>query len=145
VLTTLPFTTVPTIQIRSGAWDRVCEKLERAEDIPAYRSFLLDAYYFATSGDPIRAVVMGSEAWETGLRQYLISIGKNVRKKDRLTLTQMAEDAKRDHIPATIATALANLARLRNDMLHEGKKSFSKEDAVGMILAVDEAIIWLYS
>jgi hypothetical protein len=145
VLTTLPFTTVPAIQIRAGAWDRVCEKLEKGEDIPPYRSFLLDAYYFATSGDPIRAVVMGSAAWETGLKQYLTSIGKNVLKKNRPTLTQMAEDAKRDHIPASITGALANLARLRNDLLHEGKKSLTKEDIVGMILAVDEAIIWLYS
>lgn len=146
VLTTLPFSTVPAIQIRWGAWDRVCEKLERGQGTPPYRSFLLDAYYFATSGDPIRAVVMGCAAWETALRQFLSSIGKkNVEYKNVPRLRRMAEVAKGAVLPDWLSKPVTELARLRNKLLHEGKKGLAKEDIVGMILAVDEAIIWLFA
>jgi hypothetical protein len=140
VLVTLPLSSVATIQIRSGAWDHICEKLEKREEVPSFRSFLLDAYYFATSGDPVRAVVMGCAAWETALRQFLSSSGTEGLHK----LRQVAEHRKGKHLPDWLGDPVTNLAKLRNKLLHEGKKDLVKEDIVGMILAVDEATIWLF-
>jgi ribosomal protein S7 len=57
----------------------------------------------------------------------------------------MAEDAKGNDLPDWMNDAIANVTRLRNKLLHEGKKSLAKQDIVGMILAVDEAIIWLFA
>ena len=44
-----------------------------------------------------------------------------------------------------ISDPVTKLARLRNKLLHAGKKDLANEDIVGIILAVDEAIIWLFA
>lgn len=147
---------IPSIQIAYGVWDRVCERLERREEVPPYRSFLLDAFYFATSGDPIRAVIMACAAWETALRHYLSSISAFARQakgKTKLSaLRALAERAKgrtlldgfdgatREHLTGQIT----GLTMLRNNLLHKGQKDLAKEDVVGMTLAVDAAIEWLF-
>jgi hypothetical protein len=145
-LTTMSLSGVPSIQIAGGTWDRVCERLERGEEVPAYRGFLLDAYYFATSGDPIRAVIMGCAAWETALRQFLSSIGKrNLERRNLPSLRRLAEQAKGVALFDSGYDPVAALARLRNKLLHAGEKGhLTKEDIVGMLLATDAAIKWLF-
>lgn len=144
-LTTLSLSGVSAIQIEHGTWNHVCERLARGDDVPAYRSFLLDAYYFATSGDPVRAVIMGCAAWETALRQFLSSIGqRNLGHKNIPSLRKLAEKAKGEALFDSDDNPVAKLARLRNKLLHLGEKNLFQEDIVGMILAVDAAIIWLF-
>jgi hypothetical protein len=60
-------------------------------------------------------------------------------------LWRMAESAKREVLPDWLSDPVTKLARLRNKLLHAGKKDLANEDIVGMILAVDEAIIWLFA
>jgi len=146
-VTTLPLTGFPSIQIAPGVWDRVCDRLQRGEDVPAYRGFLLDAYYFATSGDPLRAVVMGCAAWETALRRFLSSSGVKVpgRANNLPGLLKLAQETKgNDRLLRHPAETLPKLAQLRNKLLHEGRKDLAAGDVVDMILAVDAAIIWLF-
>jgi hypothetical protein len=150
-LGTLPLSGVPSIQISRGVWDRVCLHLKQQDDVPVYRSFLLDAYYFATSGDPIRAIIMGCAAWETALKHFLISKGeKNVEREDLPDLRKRAEGLKGDSLfdPTEFndqhPDPLTKLARLRNKLLHRGEKNFSNEDIVAMMLTVDAALGWLF-
>jgi hypothetical protein len=144
-VTTMALTGFPSIGIGPGVWDRVCERLERREDVPAHRSFLLDAYYFATSGDPLRAVVMACAAWDTALRQFLLSKGLKFSRRDGVhSLRVIAETTKGTFLLRPFTDALAQLTLTRNKLLHEGKKDMATEDVVEMILAVDESIIWLF-
>jgi hypothetical protein len=48
-------------------------------------------------------------------------------------------------LPDWLSDPVTKLARLRNKLLHAGKKDLANEDIVGIILAVDEAIIWLFA
>src|SRR6266566_2765421 len=145
-VTILPLTGVPSIPVERGVWDRVCERLERGEDVPAYRGFLLDAYYFATSGDPVRAVVMACAAWEIALRQFLSSKGtKDPGRANLLKLRELAEQVKGkllfdSHDVETrtaLIDALVRLPQLRNKLLHQGRKDLEREDVVGVTVAVD--------
>lgn len=144
-LTTMPIGGIPSIQITPGVWNQICERLRRGDEVPAYRSFLLDAFYFATSGDPVRAVIMGCAAWETALRQFLFSTGKPASPYARIPrLTLLTEQAKGGPIFDWPDNPVARLTSLRNDLLHQGRKDLTKEDIVGMILAVDAAITWIF-
>jgi hypothetical protein len=143
-ITTMPLTGFPTIGVGPGVWDRVCERLARGEDVPAHRDFLLDAYYFAISGDPLRAVVMACSAWETALRRFLLDSGVRVSKRTNLVeLRGRAETTKGTFLIKPFTEALAKLTKTRNKLLHEGGKDLAREDVVEMILVVDEAILWL--
>lgn len=144
-LTTMPVGGIPSIQITPGIWEHICERLARGDAVPAYRSFLLDAFYFATSGDPVRAVIMGCAAWEGALRQFLSSLGLTVSPHLHIPrLTRLTEQAKGRPIFDWADNPVAKLITLRNDLLHQGKKDLVKEDIVGMILAVDAAIMWIF-
>jgi hypothetical protein len=144
-LTTMPFGGIPSIQITPGVWDHICERLRQADEVPAYRSFLLDAFYFATSGDPVRAVIMGCAAWETALRIFLSSVEKTVSAYANIPrLTRLTEQIKGGPIFDWTDNPVAKLVTLRNDLLHQGKKDLMKEDIVGMVLAVDAAITWIF-
>ncbi len=149
-----------SLQISPGVWNRVCERLERGDAVPAYRSFLLDAFYFATSGDPVRAVIMACAAWETALRQYLSSHAahqasptREVERAHLPRLLNLAETAKGVILFDTIETRererrtgqIKNLAVLRNKLLHTGRRELPKGEVVDMALCVDAAIIWLFS
>ena len=74
------------------------------------------------------------------------SIGnKNVEYEHLPRLSRMAESAKGEVLPDWLSDPVTKLASLRNKLLRAGKKDLSNEDIVGMILAVDEAIIWLFA
>ena len=142
----MTLTGFPSIQIAPGVWDCVCDRLERGEDVPAYRGFLLDAYYFTISGDPLRAVVMACAAWDTALHEFLWSKGVKFSKRDGgvHNLRRLAEKTKGKRLLRSLTGPLAKLTETRNKLLHEGRKDLAREDVVGMIYAVDGAILWLF-
>jgi hypothetical protein len=144
-VTTMPLTGFPTIAVWPGAWDRVCDKLARGEDAPAHRGFLLDAYYFAISGNPPGAVIMACVAWETALRQFLSSKGVEFSKRDGVhKLRGLAEKARGQRLLRVHAEPLAKLTETRNKLLHEGRKDLISENVEQLIFAVDGAMIWLF-
>jgi hypothetical protein len=75
----------------------------------------------------------------------LSSTGKtNLNHENLPGLRQLAEEAKGEVLFDSDDNPVARLARLRNRLLHQGKKELVNEDIVGMILAVDAAIMWLF-
>src|SRR2546425_12393973 len=73
-ISTLPLGGVASIGIFPDSWEEAVKKLAQDEGVPSYRSYAVDAIYFATSGDPVRAVIMACAAWETALRTYLSTV-----------------------------------------------------------------------
>ncbi|MHB8755781.1 MAG: hypothetical protein ACYC92_12630 [Candidatus Acidiferrales bacterium] len=64
---------IPAIEITEEWWNDAVDQLAAGRAVPVYRSFALDAFYFAQH-DPPRGIVMACAAWETSLRYYLANV-----------------------------------------------------------------------
>jgi len=160
----LSFGGIPSILITYDAWAGVVRRLAESHPVPVYRSFLLDACYFGTSGDPTRTIIMAYAAWEIALREYLRTVGgkqqsryaRAAKKKQSIpNLLKLVEAAKERPIFSSEAEQnresmkierelVKQLPRLRNKLVHEGRMDLPEGRALRYALAVFEAVDWLF-
>jgi hypothetical protein len=148
------------IPVRQSSWVEAARRLGDGERVPAHRSFAADAFYFAISGDPPRAIIMACAAWETALRAYLKT---EASKRDpayalaakSLGISRLYEYAKLARggpvffdDPAAVkdghAKRIEKLPEVRNKLLHAGEWTASAGEPLGYAIAVLHAIAWLF-
>jgi hypothetical protein len=156
-----PFGGLGTVGITPTSWAEAGRRLREGIRVPAYRSFALDACYFAMAGDPARAIIMACAAWEIALREYLRSVtAKNNEGYKRASETlrgipklynrvRIAKggplfyedpDASRE----SERDLVERLPNLRNKLLHEGATDLPEGSAEILSSAVLDAIDWLF-
>jgi len=153
----IPLSSHPAIQITESAWNEAARKLSAHEEISPHVSFALDAVYFAES-DPIRAIIMAHAAWEIALRHYLANakpagVKCHARFPELYQLMEQARggdlfyeyygtgsDARWDRERECVR----QLPALRNELLHTGKTAIPQGAAIDTVLAVFDAIEWLF-
>jgi hypothetical protein len=159
----IPATSVPAIRITEHAWKEAGRRLSTGDRVQPHWNFALDAAYFSGS-DPIRAVIMACAAWETALRYYLANVA-SVRDPAYLVasrggnlprLYEFMKAAKggdlfydryqrgADSFFDSQRAYIRDLPRQRNKLLHEGQTPTAKLEAVDILLAVLNAIDWLF-
>ncbi len=158
---------IPAIQITDDSWTVAAKRLNEGRPVPAYISFVLDAFYFAEH-DPPRGIIMACAAWETALRYYLANVAS---KRDPAYLVasksgnvpklyQFGKAARGgpvfydmlDHATPLEQLSLElyrkqidDLPRKRNKLVHEGETQMPKGAATDSALAVLSAIEWLFA
>lgn len=152
-----PLSPHPAIQITERAWNEAARKLSAHEEISPHVSFALDAVYFAES-DPIRAIIMAHAAWENALRSYLANVkptGKilHARFPDLYRLMEAARGGDLFYEYSGTGSdkrwdrereCVGQLPALRNELLHTGKTAIPQGAAMDTVLAVFDAIEWLF-
>jgi hypothetical protein len=157
----MSFGGIGSIQVTEEYWMEAAKKLGEGILVPAYRSFAHDALYFATSGDPPRAIIMACAAWETALREYLGTVAAKKDKAYEVTARgkhpipalygsvkiakghPLLHDAPKDR-RKTVNKLINELPCLRNRLLHLGKRDLPEGKAVEHASAVLDAIEWLF-
>ncbi len=159
----IPLSSVPSIRITARAWNEATRRLTSQERVLPHWSFALDAAYFLDS-DPIRAVVMACAAWETALRYYLANVastrdpaylvasrGGNLPRLYEFMKAAKGGDLFHDRYGHGADAFfdrqreyMRDLPMLRNKLLHEGRVVSKDFGAVDIVLAVLNAIEWLF-
>ena len=155
---------VPTIQITEAAWKEAGKRLSGQDKVLPYVSYSLDASYFAES-DPVRAIIMACAAWETALRFYLANIasardrayliasqGGNIPQLERFMKAAKGGDLfyesygrGSDEFLTRQRECIRQLPSLRNKLVHEGRVAIPDDGAVEAVLAVFNAVEWLFA
>ena len=160
----IPLSSIPSIRITQRAWKEAERRLTSNQPVLPHWSFALDAAYFSGS-DPIRAVIMACAAWETALRYYLANVA-SVRDPAYLVASRGGANLPRLQEFMKVAKGgdlfyeqyghgldswldqqreyLRNLPTMRNKLLHEGRVVGKDIGAVDIVLAVLNAIEWLF-
>jgi len=153
----MPVRSHAAIQITESAWNEAARKLSAHEEIPPHISFALDAAYFADS-DPIRSIIMACAAWEIALRSYLAKFesASKVRAAKFPDLYKLMKRARGgdlfyEYYGAESAAhwdrerkCVHQLSTLRNELIHTGKTATPQATAIDTVLAVLDAIEWLF-
>jgi hypothetical protein len=157
-LRTIPLSSHPAIQITENGWREAARRVSACESALPQVSFALDAAQFAQS-DPLRAIIMACAAWETALRSYL---AKHVtaRQLRNANLPKLYEFMKRARGGDLFFDAygkgsdayfdrqrqrVAQLSKLRNKILHEGRAAIPEDAALESVLTILNAIEWLFA
>jgi hypothetical protein len=156
-------TGIPTITITGECWKEARRRLAGRETVPPYISFALDAAYFS-EGDPLRGIIMACAAWETALRHYLANVA-SLRDPAYLVASQggniprlyeFAKAAKggplfyesvgmgSDELYERERESIRRLPEWRNKLLHEGRTAIPQGTAGDAVIAVLNAIDWLF-
>lgn len=160
------FTGLASIGIDPDSWAGAVRRIADGATVPGYRSFALDACYFATSGDPLRAIVMACAAWETALRHYLEHVTASRDPACRVAdirgikqLYRFAQAARggplfydwtprgptdREALERQRNMVIEELPDIRNKFLHRGEAAIPQSTAMNFALAVLNAIDWLF-
>ena len=149
-----------SLQVTPETWTRAVQNLAKGYSVPAYRTFALDAVCFASSGDPVRAVIMACAAWETALREYLRTIAskkdvayESVAKEQGIPrLYKYAKLARggslfhdvKDPKGAEGKKLVEKLPTLRNRLVHQGERDLPEGKPPKYADAVLGAIDWLF-
>jgi hypothetical protein len=159
----IPLSSIPSIRITERAWKEAARRLASQERVLPHWSFALDAAFFSGS-DPIRAVIMACAAWETALRYYLGNVaslrdpaylvasrGGNLPRLQEFMKAAKGGDLFYDRYGRGLDGFLdrqreyvRELPTLRNKLLHEGQTVSKDFGAVDVVLAVLNAIEWLF-
>ncbi len=154
-----PFGGVGSIGIEYESWVEAKRQLEGGVEVPAYRSFAADALYFATAGDPLRAIVMACAAWETALREYLETIastrdGAYVVASNLQGIPLLYDFVKIARGGPAFCDwpgmdderrRVEELPKLRNKLLHRGERNLPEGAALNSAIGVLDAIEWLFA
>lgn len=158
------FTGVPAIVITGEAWEKAIKRVAARQEVPVYYGFALDAAYFS-KGDPLRTIIMACAAWETAMRDYLTNVaskrdpayeiagaGRGLAALYKFVRAAKGGPVFHDWIgPGTEQNftrqmeLINSLGSYRNKLLHEGERSIPSGVAADTMLAVLNAIDWLFS
>jgi len=148
------------IPVRPASWAEAARRLEKQLRVPAYRSFATDAFYFAISGDPHRAIIMACAAWETALRTYLKT--ESSRRDPAYGLAAKSWGIPRLYAYTKLARGgpvffddpagpegeqsklIEKLPQVRNKLLHDGEWTARAREPLRYAMAVLHAIAWLF-
>lgn len=149
-----PFGGLGLIGITPSSWAEAARRLREGTSVPRYRSFALDACYFAMAGDPARAIVMACAAWEVALREYLKNLVKYEQMRgwnipnlyDRVKAIRGGSVFYDDPDgPREVERDLVErLPKLRNKLVHEGVADLPEGSAETLSSAILEAVDWLF-